>query len=322
MLLRLDRITGTDLHIFDFDFDCTWAGFFLSADERIYGRFGGKDTQAENRLSLPGLRLAMQAALEEHKKGPAVKTAAKKSTPLLPEQYAAAKQMRKGECIHCHQIWEFRRQDLKTAGTWSKDANWVYPWPENVGISLDKDQQTKVVAVAADSPAARAGLKAGDVLQKVHDVKTASFADVQYGLHRVPANGPVTIDWQRGGQALSAKLELAEGWRKTNITWRPSALYILPALTVYGNDLTAAEKKALGLPDKRLAFRQQQDVHEEARKIGVQAGDVIVGINGEKMEMTRSEFFAHFRQNYFIGEKITLDILRNDKSLSLPVTLK
>src|SRR5262249_57171898 len=109
----------------------------------------------------------------------------------------------------------------------------------------------------------------------------ASIADAQYAVNRARKMGQVPIAWQRDGQTMSARLELAEGWRKTNVTWRTSLLDILPSLTLYGEDLTPAQKKALGLSEKRLAFEQDRTVHLEARKAGVQGGDIILGINNE-----------------------------------------
>jgi S1-C subfamily serine protease len=115
---------------------------------------------------------------------------------------------------------------------------------------------------------------------------------------------------------------LAEGWRKTNLTWRPSLLDVLPSLTVFGEELSAEEKKALGLSPTRLAFRQQESVHRLAQAAGVRAGDVIVGIDGQALEMTMLEFLAHVRKNYLIGDRITLNIIREGKRLDLPQTLK
>jgi hypothetical protein len=54
---------------------------------------------------------------------------------------------------------------------------------------------------------------------------------VQHGLHR--AAGKAALTWKRGSEVRSGQLELAEGWKKTNITGRPSLLDILPSLTVY-----------------------------------------------------------------------------------------
>jgi S1-C subfamily serine protease len=230
--------------------------------------------------------------------------------------------MRKGDCIHCHQINEFRRHDAKTAGTFRREDLWVYPLPENLGLVLDTDQGNKVRSVAAGTPAQQAGLRAGDILQRVNGVPTASFADVQYGLHRAPPQGKMPLTWLRDGKPATAELPLAAGWRKTNWTWRPSMLDALPSLSVYGEDLTAAEKKALGLSEKRLAFRQDAKVGSGARKAGVRAGDVIIGIDGQALEMTMLEFLAHVRRNYLVKDRITLNVLRDGKRIDLPHQLE
>ena len=112
------------------------------------------------------------------------------------------------------------------------------------------------------------------------------------------------------------------GWRRTNVTWRPSLLDLLPSLTVYGEDLTAKEKKALALDEKRLAFRQQAPVHAAARAMGVLENDIILGVDGKALEMSMDQFLGHIRQNYLIGESLTLNVLRAGKRADLKLTLK
>ena len=66
MRVRLPRLDGVDLNLFQFDFDLTMMIFFLNADEHIYGRYGGRDGKnPDGRHSLAGLRYAMQAALDD-----------------------------------------------------------------------------------------------------------------------------------------------------------------------------------------------------------------------------------------------------------------
>src|SRR5262249_8818954 len=101
--------------------------FLLNADEKVYGRYGGRDARsAEGRLSLARPRDALRAALDAHRrdKDPAP---ARPARPLLVEDYPAARRVRPGTCIHCHQVNEFRRQQEKAEGKWSKDAVWRYP---------------------------------------------------------------------------------------------------------------------------------------------------------------------------------------------------
>ena len=66
--VRLIQGWGADLAVFQFDFDLTWAVFFLNADKTVYGRYG---TRAEfdgmKSISIPGFKKALQGALELHK---------------------------------------------------------------------------------------------------------------------------------------------------------------------------------------------------------------------------------------------------------------
>ena len=90
--------------------------------------------------------------------------------------------------------------------------------------------------------------------------------------------------------------------------------YMVTAATYY--------KRPLFNSAKRLAFRQQKPVHFLARAAGVQEGDVIAGIDGPILEMTMLEFLAHVRKNYLVGDRITLNVIRGDKRLDLPLTLR
>src|SRR5262245_3705392 len=115
-----------DLNRFDFDYDLTWAGFFMNANAHTYGRFGGRDAgPAESHLTIPGLRYAMRRALAAFQSDPNA------PGPAVPartvEQYPAAKQRPAPNCIHCHHVYEFSRDALRRAGRWQGEMAWVYP---------------------------------------------------------------------------------------------------------------------------------------------------------------------------------------------------
>jgi hypothetical protein len=319
--VRLIRIAGADLRLFDFDHDLTWYVFFLSPDEKIYGRYGGRDARdAEARLSLAGLRYAMSAALAAHRQRGGI--AVQRQGPhVRAEDYPAAKRPNAAGCIHCHQVNEFRREALKESGQWRREDRWVYPLPENIGLALEVDAGNRVAKVTPSSPAERVGVRSGDVLQTLNGYPVASFADAQYALHKAPPEGRIAISWQRAGQALQGELEVATGWRKTNLTWRPSLLDLLPGLALYGDDLSAAEKKTLGLSEKRLAFRQQKPA-KDAREAGVREGDIILGLDDLRLEMTMDEFLAHVRRNYLVGDRVMLNVLREGRRIDVPLTLR
>src|SRR5207249_4869895 len=149
---------------------------------------------AEARLSLKGLRYAMDRSLEAHENPPPPQPLP--GGPVRAEDFAGAKG-HKG-CIHCHNVNEFRRADLKLSGKWDRDSIWVYPLPENVGVTLDVDAGDRVRAVARGSAAERAGLKAGDRLVKLNGYSVASFADASFALHKALAKGSIPLAWVRG----------------------------------------------------------------------------------------------------------------------------
>jgi hypothetical protein len=319
--VRLVRIAGADLSLFEFDYDLTWFGFFLSPDEGIYGRYGGRDAKTDDsRLSLAGLKYSMHKALDQHRAGVVDKPPREK--PARVEDLKGARTMRGNGCIHCHQVNEFRRAEAKAAGTWARDDLWVYPLPENVGITLEVDRGDVVKGIAPGSAAAKAGLKAGDVLAKVNGYTVASFADAQYALHRGPKAGTIPVEWRRGTESINSKLEVAEGWRKTNLTWRASLLDILPTLPLSGEELTGAEKKSLRLPESHAAFRQDKFVHSTLKAVGLKAGDVVVGLNGKSVDGTMDDYLAFVRHEHLVGDAVTLNVVRDGKPVEIKLVLK
>jgi serine protease Do len=130
------------------------------------------------------------------------------------------------------------------------------------------------------------------------------------------------VSWQRDGQALDGKLALPEGWRKTDITWRPSMHRFVPSLYLSGDELSDEEKQALGLPAKHLAFRQEAGVSSRAREAGFRSGDIVAGVDDKQLEINVTQFPGYIRRNYLVGDRITINIIRDGKRLNLPLTLR
>jgi hypothetical protein len=298
--------------------------FFLNAGERIYGRFGGRDAKgAETRMSLAGLHHAMAAALDTHARRAEAADPAppKRGAPKYIRDVATGRR-RFGRCFHCHQVKEVLNAELQRAGKWSRDLVWRYPLPDNLGLVLEVDRGDVVGRVEPGSPAARAGLRAGDVVLRLNGVPVHSFADAQYVLERAPKAGSLGISWRRGRETLKGELTLPEGWRKTDISWRPSMQRFVPSPRLFGRDLPAKEKEALGLSAKHMAFRLEGHVHSQARDAGIRAGDVVLGIDDKKLAMDASAFQWYVQRNYLVGDRVTVNVLRNGERLRLPMTFR
>ena len=69
--VRLVQANTMDLALFQFDYDLTFAAFFMNADRTLYGRFGSRSDQkeADRDISIEGFREALNAALELHRSG-------------------------------------------------------------------------------------------------------------------------------------------------------------------------------------------------------------------------------------------------------------
>ena len=293
--------------------------FFVDAEEKVYARYGGRDgVDPDNRQSLAGLSSTMKSVLAMHRGGE------KEYAPKSPGGPKTARDLvggtRRG-CMHCHQVKEGIIADLRKKGDWSRDEVWRYPLPENVGISLEVDKANVVKSVKAGSPADLVGLAAGDIVRRLNGVPIHSFADAQYALDLAPKGGPVEIVWVRGKEEKKARLTLAEGWRKTDLSWRPSLRHMIPSARLYGPDLTAEEKEAIGLTAKQLAFRHKETVHRQAKAAGILAGDIILGLDGKALETDQDGFMSYVERNYLIGDRVTVDLIRAGRRQSVPMTL-
>src|SRR2546423_14068413 len=73
--VRIIQANGMDLSLFQFDYDLTFAAFFLNPDRTIYGRFGSRSSEknVSNDISIDGFGKALEKALELHKGYPANK---------------------------------------------------------------------------------------------------------------------------------------------------------------------------------------------------------------------------------------------------------
>jgi hypothetical protein len=323
VLARIVNMRGVELRRFEFDYDLTWAGFFLTKEGNVLGRFGSRDAEsADKYLTLDGLKHALAAALAAHRSGERAEPPAQPADQFTRvEDYPSAKRLKSDACIHCHQVYNFRQDWLRSQGAWTKAHVWEYPQPETLGLIFDVNQQNLVKSVTRGSAAQRGGLRVGDEIHSIDGHRTASYADVQHELHRARSNVRIAIRWQREGRKHESDLELPDNWRESDISWRASMWNLEPAASVHGPDLAPRQKAELGLEPKRLAFRQGNFVPPPAAEAGIRAGDVIVGIDGKRLEMTMVQFNAYIRLNFKPGETVVYNLLRDGKKLAIPMKL-
>lgn len=294
--------------------------FFLSPEGRVYARYGGRDSRdADARQSLLGLRYTMESVLAMHQSEEKRYAPRKLETPKYVKDLTGKFQIH--NCMHCHQVKESLDAAEKDAGRWRRESTWRYPLPENLGFALEVDRGNVVASVSTDSPAAKAGLQVGDVLDRLNDVPIHSFADAQYALDSAGEEGEIAVAWKRGEGIGEGRIAAERGWRKTDVSWRPSQRRMIPSARMYGENLTPAEKQELGLAPTRLAFRQNSSLTEQAKAAGVHEGDIVLGFDGQTLEMSVDEFRRYVKRNYLIGDLVTVNVIREGRPLELTMTL-
>ena len=123
--------------------------------------------------------------------------------------------------MHCHQIREAERLVYRTAREPIPDeVLFPYPDPAVLGLKMDPKAMATVERVAPGSIAERAGLRAGDEIATLAGQPLLSIADLQWVLHNAPAATKLPAQVRRAGEAVDLSLDLPEGWRRGDISWR------------------------------------------------------------------------------------------------------
>jgi S1-C subfamily serine protease len=292
----------------------------MNSDGRVYSRYGQRNASGPDDLqSLKGLEHTMKSALEMHRRD----ARAREFAPRSSERSITIREIggRTRRCYHCHNVRETLNRELVSSGKWDREQAYRYPPTENVGLTLEVDRGNVVAKVKEGSPADRAGLKKGDVLRRLGAVPVHSIADAQFGLDRAPGSGMVEVAWARGQEAMSGKLTLKSGWRKSDLSWRPSMWRMLPTVPVHGTDLTAEEKAMLGLKPDQLAVRQRPSVGAAGQAAGVRAGDILVGIDKELVGLDAEGLREFVHREYLVGDRVQMIVLRDGKRITLPLVL-
>jgi S1-C subfamily serine protease len=199
---------------------------------------------------------------------------------------------------------------------------WVYPWPENIGLTMDVNQPDHIQKVVPGSPASAVGIRAGDQVKTLNGDPIASYGDIQHALQRAPAEGKIPIRLAQDGKERTAELTLAKGWRETDLSWRASMWRLSPAPSVEGENLTPDEKAKYGLPADHLAFRQYETVWPNAKAAGIQGGDIIIGIDDKPFAMTMMQFLIYIRMHYQAGDRVVFNLFRNGQRMDIPLMLR
>ena len=331
--VRLAMIHDVDMRrlpVADFqDLDRTWWGWFMSPEGRVYGVYGGSMNQASPRsVSIEALGQAMKRVLNHHYDprrlewdvdGPVLESAQEPLTAYdLPgwtnwsERYV---DKNNPSCLRCHEVSQILRQPLVERGGFDKrEGLEIWPLLRSIGVVVQKHDCLRVRSVVPRSPAAKAGIRAGDVLAEATGRRLFSRADLRGVLHRLPRNAEgISLHWIRGAKVLHGTLQLPSGWRRTPIAWRPSF--------VWGNigahpgfdrarAITAKErvqfKIGAGAMAIRPIFTAQGSTY--VQRAGLLSTHLIVAVNGVSPDISGRKFMAWFRLQFDPGDDVRFSV--------------
>ncbi|MCA8970715.1 MAG: hypothetical protein KDC95_13055 [Planctomycetes bacterium] len=348
--VRMVYANGTDLTMFQFDNDLTFAAFFLNADRKIYGRYGTLPSPRSGiaGVSQRGFIAAMQGALELHRAYPANEASladkrGPKSPVAVPEDFDDLVEYQNRiewstravarSCMHCHQIGSARFQHYRYRKQ-PVPENVLFPWPmpSALGLVLDIDRAAHVQRVDENSIGKRAGLEPGDDILELAGQPILSIADVQWVLHTASDPCRIAAVVRRGDRRVEVELDLPQGFRRPRdgIPFRWTDRHLsLGRVSGLGigirlRDLNDEERRAAGIAKDRLALVETRG---GGRRFGrgsltLEPDDTVVEIDGLDDRMSESDVYAHCLQKHVPGDVVKLTVMREGKRVELRATLR
>lgn len=325
--VRMTSLKGVDLHRFPFDYDLTFALLATDSAGRVYSRFGTRDEHdGMDRMSIAGLKTMLRQVLELHERQGAAEGEAPAGRPFTTADFPAfARTKRANEaCYHCHYANDARFMQLRLEGRFSREDLFMYPHPENIGLTLEVDRNNIIRSLKPGSPAAQAGLAPGDRIVRAGATPVLTAADLQFALNPVKSPGRVTMTVERSGKRLPPfTLNLPAGWRISDISWRPSQGAIPPIIGIWEKPLTDRERELHGIAPGRLAL-QISFLFPEAKwgrsRAGLRLGDIIIDVDERDLPaMTPRQFHSWYRLNKKVGETARLRVIRGGQRMTVEI---
>jgi hypothetical protein len=343
--VRIVQANTIDLTRFQHDFDQSFAAYLMNPDLTIYGRFATRSERPEHEdISLEGLRKAMVAALRMHRDYGAVKASlvgkqvrqvrykTPGDYPSLSGKYGEKidyEEQTAKSCMHCHQIREAERLVFRAAkGPIPDEVLFPYPDPAVLGLKLDPTEMATVERVTSESIAGRAGLKVGDEIVTLAGQPLLSIADLQWVLHNAPAATKLPAKVRRAGESVDLTLDLPEGWRRGDISWRTTT-WDLRRMGLGGlklTELSGEQREEAKLPREAMALRVEHvgeyGEHAVAKRAGFQKGDILVSFDGMAGKMSESDLLAYTMQKRRPGDEVAVTVLREGERKTLKLALQ
>lgn len=154
-------------------------------------------------------------------------------------------------------------------------------------LGLDRPSGALITSLHKQSPAASAGLKPGDVITSVDNFAVTDARAFHYRFSTKGVGTASTLEFIRNGRALATKVA-----RKAPPEIPPRNLKLLdgdhPFNGATVGNLSPAFAEELSLDDTEGVVVMKVEQLSLARRIGLRRGDIVLAIDGQKVENVRS----------------------------------
>ncbi len=151
---------------------------------------------------------------------------------------------------------------------------------------LDRAAGALVSYVAEEGPAASAGLKTGDIIVSVEGKDVSDPNAFQYRFTTKGTSGEVSVEVLRTGTRRKLTIPLMVAPENP-----PRDIRNLAGNNPLGGakvaNLSAAVAEELAITETKGVVVVETESYSNARRIGIQPGDIVVEVNGEKIETSR-----------------------------------
>ena len=159
-------------------------------------------------------------------------------------------------------------------------------------FQLETPEGALVANVEAGSPAANAGMQAGDIIIAYGDHAITTSADLPPLVGNTAVGKAMPITLLRNGKKQIIRVTIAQLEDDTQPVQQTSASK--GGLGLHVSALTAEKREALGIKEKGVLIRNV-DRNSPAQKAGLRSGDVILSLNHQEIDNPNhlKEIFSH-----------------------------
>jgi serine protease Do len=199
-------------------------------------------------------------------------------------------------------------------------------------LKLPEERGVEVTSVEEDSPAAKAGIKTGDVLLKYNDENILGAQQFVRLVRETPQGRKVNVQIWRDGKTQTTVVttgapKLHFEMPPTFVGFNPPDMRFLPVdtptvLMAWKNSLLGVECESLDsqlaqyFGVKHGALVRSVGKGSPAEKAGIKAGDVLTAI-GDRSVATAHDMISYERLAHEPGKPISVSLVRDHKQMTV-----